>query len=67
VFLRCVRLAAEGFLPDDNYFDLPPLRDKAVVFKPVAPANKLKVQFEALNVDSSRVFMPHPSTVEAGA
>jgi beta-mannosidase len=32
-FLQGVNLHAEGFLPDDNYFHLPPAREKVVCFR----------------------------------
>jgi hypothetical protein len=49
-FLHGVRLAAKGFLPDDNYFHLPPSRPKTVVFAPIAGhRGPLRASVEALN------------------
>jgi beta-mannosidase len=49
-FLHGVRLSAKGFLPDDNYFHLPPSRPKAVVFSPIAGhRGPLRASVEALN------------------
>jgi beta-mannosidase len=50
-FLHSVRLSAQGFLPDDNYFHLAPDRLKAVVFAPCAGQSRaLGAYVEALNV-----------------
>jgi len=50
-FLHAVRLSAKGFLPDDNYFHLPPGRQKAVTFTPIgAERIALRAIIEALNV-----------------
>jgi beta-mannosidase len=50
-FLYAVRIDVEGFLPDDNYFNLLPGRQKTIVCRrlPDAPAS-LKGYVEALNV-----------------
>jgi hypothetical protein len=50
-FLHAVRLSAKGFLPDDNYFHLPPARQKTVTFTPISTeARALRATIEALNV-----------------
>ena len=50
-FLHSVRVSAQGFLPDDNYFHLGPDRIKAVVFAPCAgKSGVLGAYVEALNV-----------------
>jgi len=50
-FLHSVRLSAQGFLPDDNYFHLAPNRLKAVIFAPCAgKGGVLGAYVEALNV-----------------
>ncbi len=51
-FLHGVRLSAPGFLPDDNYFHLPPARSKTVTFAPLSNAGRrtLKASIEALNL-----------------
>ncbi len=52
-FLHTVRLHADGFLPDDNYFHLPPGRIKRVVFRAIGPqAPALRATVEALNLDN---------------
>ncbi len=50
-FVHGVRLHAKGFLPDDNYFHLPPQCEKTVTFRAQnnAPAT-FKVDVEALNL-----------------
>ena len=49
-FLHGVRLSAKGYLPDDNYFFLPPHRMKTVVFKPSASGQgRFSACAEALN------------------
>jgi beta-mannosidase len=56
-FLHGVHLTAKGYLPDDNYFHLPPQRNKCVVFrarsKPVTP---FKVSVEALNLEATHTI-----------
>jgi beta-mannosidase len=50
-FLHSVRLSAKGFLPDDNYFHLPPARLKSVLFAPTGkPSGPLRATIEALNL-----------------
>ncbi len=49
-FLHSVRLTAQGFLPDDNYFHLCPGREKTVAFSPaVGNRGRFRVSVEALN------------------
>jgi beta-mannosidase len=50
-FLHSVRLSAQGFLPDDNYFHLAPGRLKVVSFSPRAgDTESFRAYLEALNV-----------------
>jgi beta-mannosidase len=50
-FLQAVSFDVEGFLPDDNYFHLPPLREKKVLFTPYRnKKGRLKGYVEALNL-----------------
>lgn len=49
-FLHGVALQARGFLPDDNYFHLPPQRSKIVTFRARQNAAAFKVDIEALNL-----------------
>ncbi len=50
-FLHRVRLSAQGFLPDDNYFHLAPDRLKVVSFSPRAGhSDAFRAYAEALNV-----------------
>jgi beta-mannosidase len=52
-FLQAASFDVDGYLPDDNYFHLPPGRDKRIRFKPYKnkkPA--LKGYLEALNLKS---------------
>jgi beta-mannosidase len=59
--LEGVRLRAKGYLPDDNYFHLPPGRRKAVAFAATTdPAADFAVEVGALNV-------PAVAMVRAGA
>ncbi|MCB1207976.1 MAG: glycoside hydrolase family 2 protein [Verrucomicrobiales bacterium] len=49
--LHAVRFSAKGFLPDDNYFHLPPGRSKTVTFSPLGgPSDKFRTYVEALNL-----------------
>lgn len=60
-FLDTVRLAAAGYLPDDNYFHLVPERTKVVTFRVIAPAAAVtspppfRPTLEALNLESDLV------------
>jgi beta-mannosidase len=60
-FLHTVRLEAEGFLPDDNYFHLLPQRQKKVTFRSL---NELPTTFratvQALNLDSEISIAARP-------
>ncbi len=52
-FLHNVRLSAKGYLPDDNYFHLPPQRKKVVRFTAMGDAPPLfRSDVEALNLES---------------
>ena len=53
VLLDTVRLHADGYLPDDNYFHLAPNRTKVVTFTPRDDvAGAFRPTLEALNLDS---------------
>ena len=57
-FLQGVQVAAKGFLPDDNYFHLPPNRTKAVMFRARSPQPAaFQASVEALNMDASHVVI----------
>ena len=50
-FLHHVRLSAKSFLPDDNYFHVPPERLKKVTLTPmIGFSGPLRVSVEALNI-----------------
>lgn len=49
-FLHYLSLDAKGFLPDDNYFHLSPLRPKKVRLASSGTSGKLKGYVEALNL-----------------
>lgn len=53
-FLDTVRLAAAGYLPDDNYFHLAAERTKVVTLRAIAGAKSapFRLTLEALNLDS---------------
>jgi beta-mannosidase len=52
-FLQDVRVACEGFAPDDNHFHLAPGREKRLVFRPLgAHAARFEARLEALNLAS---------------
>ena len=56
-FLQSVNLSAEGFLPDDNYFHLPPGREKVVRFRPNRATNaRFHGYVEALNLKTPVKF-----------
>jgi beta-mannosidase len=53
-FLHGVHLSAKGYLPNDNYFHLPPSRSKTVVFSALGTsAGLFKMTVEALNSDDT--------------
>ena len=55
-FLHGVQVAAKGYLPDDNYFHLPPDRTKPVTFTAQsAQPPAFKAMIEALSMDASLV------------
>jgi beta-mannosidase len=57
--LEGVCLRAKGYLPDDNYFDLPPGRRKAVAFTATTdPAAGFAVEVGALNLPESVTVRP---------
>lgn len=59
-FLHNVRISAKGFLPDDNYFHLPPRRTKVILGAIIANSSKvLRVEVEALNIESSVTVSAH--------
>ncbi len=50
-FLQSVSFDVNGYLPDDNYFHLPPLRRKVIRFKACSGVvGKFKAHVEALNL-----------------
>ncbi len=52
-FLHHVRIGAKGFVPDDNYFHLPPLRTKVITFTTTGnPRRDFKADIEAINLES---------------
>lgn len=52
-FLHNISLAAEGYLPDDNYFHLAPDREKHVRFRPLnSGAGPFHAELDALNLAS---------------
>ena len=56
-FLHGVSLTAKGFLPDDNYFHLPPARKKTIRFSPIRTSTgSFKATIEALNLESGRTI-----------
>jgi len=61
-FLHNVRLSANGYLPDDNYFHLPPGRSKVVrCVATTAMAKSFRGDIEALNFEGDiTVTIPKP-------
>ena len=56
-FLHGVQLTAKGFLPDDNFFHLPPQRNKVVTFRVRSTsASPFKVSVEALNLEATHTI-----------
>jgi beta-mannosidase len=51
-FLHSVSVDVEGFLADDDWFHLPPDRDKTVILKPNGDGAKFGGSIEALNLQS---------------
>jgi beta-mannosidase len=52
-FLHSVRLTAEDYLPDDNYFHLVPLRKKVVKYRRVGQSSvPFRADVEALNLQT---------------
>jgi beta-mannosidase len=66
-FLDTVRLAARGYLPDDNYFHLLPRRSRLVRFRPLGTEREtaFEVACEALNLSGARYFSPDQPGGEA--
>lgn len=57
-FLHGVQVSAKGYLPDDNFFYLPPNRAKVVRFRARSSlATKFKAQIEALNMDAGQIVL----------
>ena len=55
-FLHGVRIFANGYLPEDNYFHLAPGRAKTVEFRPLsAQPPKFKALIEAMNMEATHV------------
>ena len=53
--LHGVSIHAEGYLPDDNYFPLPPQHLKQVIFRAWGPNRRtFQAELEALNLDAGR-------------
>ena len=58
-FLQGVSFEAKGFLPDDNYFHLPPGRRKVVHFAPLQdPGARFRPTLEALNLKDPLPIRP---------
>jgi beta-mannosidase len=52
-FLHGVRVDAEGWLADDNYFHLPPERVKTIILRPLRETSKVfRATVDALNFDA---------------
>jgi beta-mannosidase len=61
-FLHSVSFEAKGFLPDDNYFHLPPSRHKLVRFRPIEDqATKFRASLEALNLKNPIIITAQPT------
>jgi beta-mannosidase len=61
--LQGVTVNAKGYLPDDNYFHLPPGRMKTVTFRATsAQAPSFKALVEAINMGSSHVVSARPKS-----
>jgi beta-mannosidase len=62
--LQGVTVNAKGYLPDDNYFHLPPGRTKTVTFRATsAQAPSFKALVEAINMESSHVVSARPKSI----
>lgn len=62
-FLQGVTVNAKGFLPDDNYFHLPPQRKKTVTFRALpGQVPPFKALIEAINMESSHVVSARPKS-----
>ena len=56
-FLHTVRLHAKGFLPDDNYFHLPPGQPRKVRLRASTPiASGIRVDLQALNFEGTKTI-----------
>ena len=62
-FLHGVTVNAKGYLPDDNYFHLPPQRTKTVTFRALpGQMPTFKALIEAINMESSHVVSARSKT-----
>lgn len=61
-FLNAVRLNAKHYLPEDNYFHLPPGEEKRVLFHPLGKSTSFRGEIEALNLELSGI----PTEQKAG-
>ena len=52
-FLQAVRIASDGFVPDNNYFHLVPGRAKTVALRPLGDVRECRIGAEALNWSGS--------------
>ncbi len=60
VFLQAVSIAATGFIPDDNYFHLPPQRERSIRFSNNSGARKFKAEISAINLAESITVRVQP-------
>lgn len=59
-FLHAVRLHADGYLPEDNYFHLPPHWTKKVMFRAVGTERQpFRLSLTALNLDADVSVSPN--------
>lgn len=66
-FLHNVRLSAKGYLPDDNYFHLPPGRSKVIrCVSTSAPTKPFRADVEALNFDGDIAVTVQQNHAEEG-
>jgi beta-mannosidase len=57
-FLHGVQVAAKGYLPDDNYFHMPPGRVRSVTFSSRSPQPPVfKASVEALNMEAGPMIV----------
>jgi beta-mannosidase len=48
-FLQSVAVSCDGYVPDDNYFHLSPMREKTLVFAPAGDTRAFSARLVALN------------------